>query len=51
MSLMQESDPRFVHLERKVGLFIFLAFLATAVIIVMAGLQQDIFTPKAAAIS
>ncbi len=48
MSLMQESDPRFVHLERKVGLFIFLAFLATAVIIVMVGLQQDIFTPKAA---
>ncbi|MBW2053963.1 MAG: MCE family protein, partial [Deltaproteobacteria bacterium] len=47
MSVVDERDVRFVNLEKKVGLFIFVALIGLAAIIVFVGFQQDIFTPKA----
>lgn len=47
MSLMRESDPRFAHLERKVGLFVLLSLAVVAGAVVIAGVRQGLFTPKA----
>lgn len=47
MALLKESDPRFVGIERKVGLFIFLAVAGIIAVVVFIGVQQEVFTPKA----
>lgn len=43
---MEEKDKRFMHLERKVGMFALVALAGIIVIIVFIGIQQDLFTPK-----
>ena len=46
MSLMTESDSRFVHLERKVGLFVLVAVaVAVGVIVFVAG-ERGLLVPK-----
>lgn len=40
------QDPRFKHLERKIGLFTLLALAGIALVIVLVGIQKDLFTPK-----
>jgi phospholipid/cholesterol/gamma-HCH transport system substrate-binding protein len=46
MTRLSEQDPRFRHLERKVGLFVIFAIATMAVAVTIMGLQQGIFTPK-----
>ena len=46
MNRLSEQDPRFMHLEKKVGLFVISAIAAMAAAVVFMGLQQGIFTPK-----
>ena len=48
MSLFEEHDPRFVHLERKVGIFVILGIVATVSGVALFGVRQGIFTPRAA---
>ncbi len=48
MSLFEEHDPRFVHLERKVGIFVTVGIAATLAAVVLLGVRQGIFTPRAA---
>jgi phospholipid/cholesterol/gamma-HCH transport system substrate-binding protein len=48
MSLFEERDPRFVHLERKVGIFVTLGIAATVSAVVLLGVRQGVFTPRAA---
>jgi phospholipid/cholesterol/gamma-HCH transport system substrate-binding protein len=47
MSLFEERDPRFVHLERKVGVFMLLGIAATLSAVVFLGVRQGVFTPRA----
>lgn len=42
--MIREEDPRFRHLERKIGLFLFTALAAIALAIVLIGVQRGIFT-------
>ena len=46
MNRLRDRDPRFVHLEKKVGLFVISAIAAMVMAVVFMGLQQGIFTPK-----
>ena len=48
MSVFEEHDPRFVHLERKVGIFVILGIVATLSGVVLLGVRQGVFTPRAA---
>lgn len=48
MSLFEERDPRFVNLERKVGIFVLLGIAATVSAVVFLGIRQGVFTPRAA---
>lgn len=41
--MMREQDPRFMNLEKKVGVFFLVAFLGLACVVVFVGLQQDLF--------
>lgn len=50
MSLFEERDPRFVHLARKVGVFVILGIAATVSTVVIIGVRQGVFTPRAAVI-
>ncbi len=47
MGIMEEKDPRFVGIEKKVGIFIAVAVLSIVVAIVFIGLEREIFTAKA----
>ncbi|MCK4910315.1 MAG: MCE family protein [Thermodesulfovibrionales bacterium] len=47
MGIMEEKDPRFVGIEKKVGIFIAVAVLSIAVAIVFIGLEREVFTAKA----
>lgn len=44
--MIREQDPRFVHLERKIGIFIAVALLCVLVVAVLVGVQNDFFTKK-----
>jgi phospholipid/cholesterol/gamma-HCH transport system substrate-binding protein len=44
---MQESDPRFANLERKVGAFLVASLLVIAGVVGYTGVRQGLFTPKA----
>ncbi len=46
MELMKESDPRFVGLEKKIGVFIVVAVAGVLLGIAFIGVQQDLFTAK-----
>ena len=47
MGIMEEKDPRFVGIEKKVGIFIAFAVLSIVVAIVFIGLEREVFTAKA----
>ena len=47
MALMQESDPRFANLERKVGGFLVASLLVILGVVGYTGVRQGLFTPKA----
>ncbi|MBC8018472.1 MAG: MCE family protein [Verrucomicrobia bacterium] len=44
--MIGEQDPRFIHLERKIGIFIAVALVAVVVAAVLFGVQKDFFTKK-----
>lgn len=44
--MIKEEDPRFKHLERKIGLFILLALAGTVLVLALVGMQRGIFTKK-----
>lgn len=46
MGLFEETDRRFIGIERKIGLFIFIALIGLISVGVFIGMKQDIFTPK-----
>lgn len=47
MGFMEESDKRFVNLDRKLGLFILAAIAGIVASVVLVGLRWEVFTPKA----
>lgn len=42
--MIRAEDPRFKNIERKIGLFIAIAFLGIVVALVLYGVQKDYFT-------
>jgi phospholipid/cholesterol/gamma-HCH transport system substrate-binding protein len=46
MAVLRDNDQRFKNLERKVGIFVLCCIFGLLAIIIVIGLQQDIFTPK-----
>ena len=46
MKLMEEKDPRFVHIERKIGLFVLFALIGIAAVAMIIAVKQDVFTSK-----
>jgi phospholipid/cholesterol/gamma-HCH transport system substrate-binding protein len=44
--MIRQEDPRFKHLERKVGIFVAIALLCVVVTGVLFGIQKDLFTKK-----
>ncbi len=46
MAVMKETDERFQYLSKKIGLFVLIAILGIAGIIVFIGIQRDVFTNK-----
>lgn len=47
MSLMEETDKRFLYLSKKIFLFVIIAVLGVIGIIVFIGIHKDYFTKKA----
>jgi phospholipid/cholesterol/gamma-HCH transport system substrate-binding protein len=43
---MEERDRRFINLERKIGRFVLIAITGILLVVVLIGMQQDVFTPK-----
>lgn len=48
MSVMKETDKRFIGLSKKIVLFVIIAIFSIAGIILMIGIQKDAFTKKSA---
>lgn len=44
--MIREQDPRFIHLERKIGIFVAIALLFIVVTALMFGARNDFFTKK-----
>ncbi len=44
--MIAQQDPRFRHLERKIGLFTLLALAGVALIVILLGVQKDLFSAK-----
>ena len=44
--MIREDDPRFIKLERKIGLFILAALAGIALFALLIGIQRNLFTPK-----
>jgi len=44
--MIREEDPRFRHLERKIGIFIAIACAGALSALIMYGMQKDFFTKK-----
>ncbi len=45
-NVLEERDPRFVHLEAKVGFVVFIALAAIFLTIAVVGMEKDLFTKK-----
>jgi phospholipid/cholesterol/gamma-HCH transport system substrate-binding protein len=43
--MMRESDPRFAHLERRVGIFLVVTAMIVVAVVAVVGVRQDLFTP------
>ncbi len=46
MTIMQDQDQHFRHLERKIGAFVLVAVLGIVLTIGAVGVKQELFTPK-----
>ena len=46
MAVIKETDPRFINMEKKIGMFVLIAIAGIALVIVFIGIQQDVFTSK-----
>ena len=44
--MIKQQDPRFVHLERKIGIFALVAVLGVILVITVIGVQKDLFSAK-----
>lgn len=44
--MIREQDPRFIHLERKIGIFIAVALAGVVLAVILIGIQKDFFTKK-----
>jgi phospholipid/cholesterol/gamma-HCH transport system substrate-binding protein len=44
--MITQQDPRFKNLERKIGLFTLLAIAGIALVVLLVGVQKDLFLPK-----
>jgi len=44
--MIKEEDPRFKHLERKIGLFLLAAVAGIALVVALVGIQRGLFTQK-----
>lgn len=46
MTIMQDPDQHFRHLERKIGMFVLVAIFGIVLTIGAVGVKQELFTPK-----
>lgn len=46
MTILQDQDRRFRHLERKIGVFVLVALAGIVLTIVAIGIEHELFTPK-----
>jgi phospholipid/cholesterol/gamma-HCH transport system substrate-binding protein len=46
MGLMQETDKRFIGIEKKIGLFVIIAVAGIVTAMAFIGIQHGVFTPK-----
>ena len=46
MELIKETDKRFVNIEKKIGLFVFIAVIVVVIVAILIGINQDTFTHK-----
>lgn len=46
MRILEETDQRFIGIEKKIGLFIIIAIIGVLTVIAFIGIQHDVFTPK-----
>jgi phospholipid/cholesterol/gamma-HCH transport system substrate-binding protein len=44
--MMTQQDPRFRHLERKIGIFSLLALAGIVLVVILIGMQKDLFSAK-----
>lgn len=44
--MITQQDPRFRNLERKIGLFVLLALAGVALVVLLVGIQKDLFSAK-----
>ncbi len=44
--MIQQQDPRFRHLERKIGIFSLLALAGVVLVVILLGMQKNLFTAK-----
>lgn len=44
--MITQQDPRFRHLERKIGVFSLLALAGIVLVVVLIGVQKDLFSAK-----
>lgn len=44
--MIREEDPRFRHLEKKIGAFAAVALIGIVIVVLMVGIEKDLFTPK-----
>ncbi len=43
---MKETDPRFIYLQKKIGIFFLVALIGIVITIAFIGIERDVFTPK-----
>jgi len=44
--MITQEDPRFRHLEKKIGLFSLLALVGVILVVLLVGVQKDLFSAK-----
>lgn len=46
MQILRDKDQRFKNLEKKVGIFVIASIIAIFAIVIIIGIEQDVFTSK-----
>lgn len=46
MAIMKETDQRFLNIERKIGIFVLTAVVGVLAVVVLIGLERDLFSAK-----